>query len=156
MGQEKEAVHRVREAIKDRATWFALLYRSFSKALPPKEVEKLAREAIYQFGLLKGKKDGRKISPKEWVEKHMAKGSGEVFRSEIIKEKDYSEQRMTFCPLVEAWRELGCTAKEIDLFCDIAMEGDRGRAEYHGIPWDIPKRIGKGDSFCQLILKKCG
>jgi hypothetical protein len=155
MNQESELVVRAREAIKDRATWFALLYKSFSKALPTKEVEKLCREAIYQFGTLKGKKDGRRISPEEWVEKHITK-SGEVFRSEIIKEKDHSEQRMTFCPLVEAWKELGCTPEEIDLFCDIAMEGDRGRAEHHGIPWDIPKRMGKGDSFCQLILKKCG
>ena len=156
MRQESEVVVRVREAIKDRATWFALLYKSFSRALPAKEVERLCREAIYQFGTLKGKKDGRKISPEEWVDKHIAKGSGEVFRSEIFKEKDHSEQRMTFCPLIEAWKELGCTPEEIDLFCDIAMEGDRGRADYHGIPYEIRERLGKKDSFCRLLLKKCG
>ena len=152
---DEETIKRVREAIKDRATWFALLYKSFSKALPSKQAEKLAREAIYQFGVLKGKKDGKKISPEEWVEKHMTKGSGEVFKSRIVKEADHSEQCMTFCPLIEAWMELGCTPEEVDLFCDIAMEGDRGRAEYHGIPWEIPKRLGKGDAYCQLILKKC-
>lgn len=155
MGITQETIEKVREAIKDRATWFVLLYRSFSKVLPPEEVERLAREAIYQFGTLKGKKDGRKITPDEWVEKHVAKGSGQIFQSEIIKEKDFSEQRMTFCPLVEAWKELGCSDEEIDLFCDIAMEGDRGRADYHGISMEIPKRMGKEDSFCQLILKKC-
>jgi hypothetical protein len=155
MIKAEETIKKVREAIKDRATWFVLMYKSFSKVLPPEEVERLAREAIYQFGTLKGKKDGEKISPDEWVEKHMTKGSGQVFQSEINKEKDFSEQRMTYCPLVEAWKELGCSDEEIDLFCDIAMEGDRGRADYHGIPWDIPKRLGKGDSFCQLILKKC-
>jgi hypothetical protein len=155
MIKAEETIKQVREAIKDRATWFVLMYKSFSKVLPPEEVERLAREAIYQFGTLKGKKDGGKISPDEWVEKHMTKGSGQVFQSEINKEKDFSEQRMTYCPLVEAWKELGCSDEEIDLFCDIAMEGDRGRADYHGIPWDIPKRLGKGDSFCQLILKKC-
>jgi len=154
MATNKETIKHVREAIKDRATWFALMYKSFSKVLPSKDVERLAREAIFQFGTLKGKKDGGKISPDEWVEKHMAKGSGEVFQSEISKQRDYSEQRMTFCPLVEAWKELGCSDEEIDLFCDIAMEGDRGRAGYHGIPCEIPKRMGKGDSFCQLILKK--
>ncbi len=153
---QKETVQRVRETIKDRATWFALLYRSFSKLLPPKETELAAREAIHEFGKLKGKKDGRKISPEEWVEKHMSKGSGEVFESQILKEKDYSEQRMTFCPLIEAWKELGCSREEIDLFCDIAMEGDRGRADYHGIPYEIRERLGKGDSFCRLLLKQCG
>lgn len=152
---QNEIAKMVKDAIKDRATWFALMYRSFLRVLPPKEVEKHVREAIYQFGIFKGKKDGGKISPDEWVEKHMAKGSGEVFQSVILKEKEYSEQRMTFCPLVEAWKELGCTEEEIDLFCDIAMEGDRGRADFHGISWEIPKRLGKRDSFCQLILKKC-
>ncbi len=154
MNQE-ETIKRVREAIKDRATWFVLLYRSFSKVLPPKEVQRAAREAIYEFGRLKGKKDGKKISPEEWVEKHMSKGSGEVFESKIFKEADYSEQRMTFCPLTEAWKELGCSDEEIDLFCDIAMEGDRGRADCHGIPWEIPNRLGKGDPFCRLLLKQC-
>ena len=98
----------------------------------------------------------RRSPLEEWVEKHMSKGSGEVFESEIFKEEDYSEQRMTFCPLIEAWKELGCSHEEIDLFCDIAMEGDRGRADHHGIPYEIPKRLGKGDSFCRLLLKKCG
>ncbi len=155
MSQE-EIVKRVREAIKDRATWFALLYRSFLKVLPPEKVERAAREAIYEFGRLKGKKDGKKITPEEWVEKHMSKGSGAVFESKILKGADSSEQRMTFCPLVEAWKELGCSKAEIDLFCDVAMEGDRGRADYHGIPYEIQERLGKGDSFCQLLLKKCG
>jgi hypothetical protein len=155
MSQE-EIIKRVREAIKDRATWFALLYRSFAKVLPQKEVERACREAIYEFGKLKGKKDAKKITPEEWVEKHMSKGSGEVFESQIYREKDHSEQRMTFCPLVEAWKELGCSKEEVDLFCDIAMEGDRGRADYHGIPYEIPKRLGKGDSYCRLLLKKCG
>ena len=154
MNQE-ETIKRVREAIKDRAIWFALLYRSFSKILSPRQVEKACREAIYEFGRLKGKKDGHKITPEQWVDRHMAKGSGAVFQSQIYKEKDYSEQRMTFCPLIEAWKELSCTDKEIDLFCDIAMEGDRGRADFHGIPFDMPKRLGKGDSYCSLLLKSC-
>lgn len=153
MVKNEDTIKKIRDAIKDRAIWFALLYKSFSKVLPPGEVERLAREAIYEFGKLKGKKDGTKISPEEWVEKHMTK-SGDIFQSEISKGIDFCEQKMNFCPLVEAWRELGLNEEEIDLFCDIAMEGDRGRADFHGILWDIPKRIGKKDSFCQLILKK--
>ena len=60
----EETIKRVREAIKDRAVWFVLLYKSFSKVLPPKDVERACREAIYEFGRLKGKKDGKKISPR--------------------------------------------------------------------------------------------
>jgi hypothetical protein len=154
MNNNDAVVGKVRRAIKDRALYLALLYRSFSKVLPPDQVERLAREAIYEYGRIKGQSDASKITPEEWVDKHMSKGSGAVFESHIVKEKNRCEQQMTYCPLVEAWNELGCSQEEIDLFCDIAMEVDRGRADYHGIPWEISERMGKGDSFCRLVLKK--
>ena len=156
MSHNDVAVEKVREAIKDRALYLALLYRSFSQALPPDQVERLAREAIYEYGRIKGQKDGRKITPEEWVDKHVSKGSGAVFESRIVKEESFCEQQMTHCPLLEAWKELGCSQEEIDLFCDIAMEVDRGRADYHGIPWEIPERMGKGDPSCRLALKNRG
>ena len=71
-------VEKVREVIKDRALYLALLYRSFSQALPPDQVERLAREAIYEYGRIKGQKDAGKMTPEEWVDKHMSKGSGAV------------------------------------------------------------------------------
>ena len=152
---EKEKMMKgIKDRVKERAIWFALMYKSFSKLLPPDEVERCAREAIRQFGYIKAKKNKGNISPEEWFEKHVAKGSGKIFRSEFFKKRDHFEQRMTFCPLIEAWKEIGCSAEEIDLFCDIAMEADRARAEYHGIQCEIPKRMGKGDYFCQLNLKK--
>ena len=154
MSHEDVVVEKVREAIKDRALYLALLYRSFSKGLPPDQVERLAREAIYEYGRIKGQSDEGKITPEEWVDRHMSKGSGAVFESRIVKEKDRCEQQMTYCPLVEAWKELGCSQEEIDLFCDIAMEVDRGRADYHGIPLEIPERMGKGDPSCRLVFKK--
>jgi hypothetical protein len=59
---------------------------------------------------------------------------------------------MKFCALVEAWKEMGCTPQEIDLFCDIAMEGDRGRADAHGVRMELEERIGHGDKFCNLKI----
>ena len=50
---QQETIDKVRAAIKDRATWFALLYKSFKEALPEEECQKLARKAIFEFGLLK-------------------------------------------------------------------------------------------------------
>ena len=152
---EKETwVPRVRDAIKDRARWFALLYRSFCKYFPPDIVEQASREAIRKFGHLKAKEDGSEMSPLLWVEKHQKKGSALIFESQITRGREACEQRMTYCPLVEAWKEIGCSKKEIDLFCDIAMEGDRGRAEKSGITLEISSRIGKGESSCRLLLKK--
>ena len=59
---------------------------------------------------------------------------------------------MKFCALVEAWQEIGCTPEEIDLFCDITMEGDRGSADAHGVRMEIEERIGKGDPYCKLKI----
>lgn len=151
-----EMVEKVRAAIKDRALYLACFYRSFAKVLQPEQVEKLARDAIYDYGQIKAQSDGKKITPEEWVDKHVAKGSAAVFESNIIKGEECCQQQMTHCPLLEAWKELGCSPEELDLFCDIAMEVDRGRAAYHGIRCEIQERMGKGDKFCRLVLKKKG
>lgn len=154
MSQDAIVVEKVRAAIKDRALYLALLYRSFSKALPAEDVERLAREAIFEYGRVRGEKDSESMTPERWVDHHMAKGSGAVFQSRVSKAEDHAAQEMTYCPLMEAWRELGCTAEEMDLLCDVAMEVDRGRAAYHGLAVEIPLRIGKGDSCCRLVLRK--
>lgn len=146
-------IDKVRAAIKDRALYLALLLRSFSKSIPSAQVEASARKAIFEYGLIKGKRDNQPMTPETWVDSHVSKGSAAVFKSSIIKAEETCEQRMTFCPLVEAWKELGCSEKEIDLLCDIAMEGDRGRAAFHAIPLEITQRLAKGDPYCCLVLQ---
>ncbi len=150
--QKRDMIEKVRAAIKDRATWFALLYKQFKRVLPEKDVEAAARRAIYEFGLLKAKKDPKEFSPKAWVERHVEKGSSLIFDSDIEVNEEGAVQQMKYCALVEAWKEIGCTPQEIDLFCDIAMEGDRGRADGHGVRMELNERIGKGDSCCRLKI----
>ena len=154
MDQNDRSVEHLRAAIEDRALYLALLYRSFAKALPSDQADKLAREAIYEYGQVKGRLDGKKLTPDEWMDRYVADGGAAAFGSQIIRDAEYCEDRMTYCPLLEAWKKLGCGPRELDLLCDIAMEVDRGRAAYHGIPVDIPMRMGRGDPVCRLILKK--
>jgi hypothetical protein len=149
---EKEMVDKIRAAIKDRAVWFALLMRAFESELPPDQVDRLARKAIYEFGRMKAKKDAPDFSPAAWVAKHVEKGSAVVFDSDVEIHGDGAEQRMKYCALVEAWKEMGCSPAEIDRFCDIAMEGDRGRADAHGVRMELEERIGRGDLFCRLRI----
>jgi hypothetical protein len=118
---QNEMIAKVRAAIKDRATWFALLYRSFQEALPATDVERLARKAIFEFGRMKASNDPRDFSARAWVEKHVSKGSALVFDSDVEVNALGAVQRMKFCALVEAWKEMGCSPEEIDLFCDIGM-----------------------------------
>lgn len=150
--QQKEMIEKVRAAVKDRATWFALLYKSFKEMLPEEEVQRAARKAIYEFGRLKAKKDPADFSPELWVRRHVDKGSYLVFDSDVEVNAEGAVQQMKFCALVEAWKEMGCSDEEIDLFCDIAMEGDRGRADAHGVRMELEERIGRGDPYCKLKI----
>ncbi|NJL73492.1 MAG: L-2-amino-thiazoline-4-carboxylic acid hydrolase, partial [Candidatus Competibacteraceae bacterium] len=42
--------------------------------------------------------------------------------------------------------------EEVELFCDIAMDGDRGRAAYHGLELELGETLAKGNGFCRLHL----
>ncbi len=146
-------VERVRAAIKDRAVWLALLYDAFGESLPEAEVERLCRKAIFEFGKMKANKDPKPFSHRDWVRRHEEKGSSLIFDSDIEYCDHHSVQRMNFCPLVEAWKEMGLPPGRIRKLCDIAMEGDRGRAAAHGVSMELNETIGKGDRFCRLVVK---
>ena len=154
MSDQDILLEKVRSAIGDRALYLALLIRSFSTEIPTEQVERLARNAIYEFGRLKGQKDQQTMTPDLWVDLHVSGGGADVFNSQIIKTDKQSVQQMTYCPLMVAWQTLGCSESEMDKLCDIAMEVDRGRADYHGIPYSITERMAKGDACCRLVLKK--
>ena len=151
--RKNELVQKIRGGMQDRARYFACMYRSFSTVLSPEETERLAREAIREYGRIRAERDGKKITGEEWVDIHLSQ-MGDVFESKIEKFDDRSEQHMTHCALLEEWKQMGCTPEEQDLFCDIAMELDRSRAKSHGIPCEIRERLGKGDTFCRVVLGK--
>jgi hypothetical protein len=58
------------------------------------------------------------------------------------------------CPLVQAWEKLGYEGKELELLCDMAMDGDRGIADQMGLTLDITKTIAAGDGCCHLHFHK--
>lgn len=149
-------VPKVRQAIKDRAAWLLFIYRSFSEVLPPEQVEQRLREAIREYGHLRAKRDGNALSARDWVDIHESSGAKDVFASDLVRGGDACEQQMTFCPLVAQWKEEGCSDAELQLLCDIAMEGDYGRAENNGLHLEITDTVARGGPRCRLILTDPG
>ncbi len=152
MSVSQETVTKVRGAIQDRARTYATFYLILAEEFGEKKAEELCRKAIGQYARERARREGAR-TPESWVDEHMG-FAGKIFESTIVKNDDACEQHMTFCPLLEEWKAMELSPEMQDLMCDIAMELDRERAAAHGIPCDIVERVGKGDSFCRVVLWK--
>lgn len=155
MVTKDEMLTKVRAAIEDRGAWFALLYDEFCKLLPEEQVIEASRKAIYKYGEAKVAKDPEPFHAKDWVIRHKEKGSADVFDSLIEYDDEKATQQMRKCPLVDAWNKMGYAPEKVDLFCDIAMDGDRARADGHeGVTMELYETIGKGCDFCRLVIRQ--
>ncbi len=62
--------------------------------------------------------------------------------------------RMTACPLVEAWREAGCSPERVDLLCEIAAAVDYGTFEGAGLELEfLDRQACPGSERCLLCLR---
>jgi len=149
---EQELIRRFRGAVRDRAVWFALLYRSFREVLSTEETEALCRKAIRKYGLAKAKLDGRILTATGLMEQFVSSGGAKIFDARVEPSAGGAVNYVGCCPLVEAWKEMGCTPEEVILFCDIAMEGDRGRAEGHGLSLCLGDTLAENKACCRIEL----
>lgn len=145
----------IRSAFEDRALWLYFLHRQMKAAIGDTKADEIAKKAIYEYGKLKGNiavKSGV-TTPEDWIRKHNIGGNHAIFSSDTKITHDGGEQEFNYCPLVEAWKKIGCSKEEIEHLCDIAMEGDYGMADAMGIKMEIPKKIACGDNICHFVLK---
>lgn len=143
----------VRSAIEDRATYLYLLLREMQAANGDEAVE-MARRAIFRYGQLKAGQLPPMHSPVEFVRHQMRPGRQGIFEKEIVEETPRrSEIRFHYCPLVQAWKRLGATEKELAQLCDIAMQGDYGMVSQAPFELRIAGSIARGDDCCRLVLE---
>lgn len=146
-----------RGAVEHRATWMALLLEEAKKQ--GLDTEKMGRDAIKKCGHIHSE-----IYKAQCEDPTSAADFASVFFHEqgtknmeiTVVEADHDHAIAEFkqCPLVQAWEKLGYEGKELELLCDIAMDGDRGIAEGMGLILDINETIAKGDSLCRLHFHK--
>lgn len=151
---EKELTEAVRAAIQDRATWFYLLLKAAKEA--GVDDDKIAKKAITHYGKLKGKNFNDVKNAGDFVTKlstGVLKGAFDMER--VVAEDNRGELKFKHCALVEAWKKLGCTNKEIEDLCKMANYGDYGMIScFQGLELEFPKMISKGDSYCHMVVTK--
>ena len=129
--QGDQHIDDMRAAFEHRAVWFALLIDEARKRGLDNEIKPFA-EAFLNDNVVK------------------------IFEMEPTC-VDEHEMKVNFhyCPLVAAWQKLGFSEADIATFCDIAMDGDRGIVkEFPEFECELGKTIAKGDSICEVTVRK--
>jgi hypothetical protein len=132
-----------RTAIEDRATWFYFLLKA-------------AEEET--FGVNKGKMLGDIKTPKDFVDALACGYVEKAFDMEKVEANDEKGVlRFHYCALVESWKKLGCTTKEVSKLCKLARYGDYGIvSNFKNLQLDFAKLLADGDDFCELVVTRKG
>lgn len=143
---------KVREQLEHRALWLYLLIDEAEKH--GLASDDFAAAAIKRCGLYQGSgiidQSGTK-SLKGLKKVLFTKGAQAIFEMKIVESTDDKLSiDFHYCPLVKAWQKQGCTDEQISHLCDLAMCGDRGIGEAHGVELDLPKTIARGDDCCAI------
>ena len=146
-----------RSAIEFRASWMALIYDELKKdGIDP---EPAIRRAIWKCGKIHGENyKAACANPddcRDFANVFLNELGRKTFEKEIIEMKE-SEVLVDFhyCPLLTAWKKLGFDDETCALFCDIAMDGDRGIAEGMGVQLDLTETLAEGCPICKLRFYK--
>lgn len=157
-GIDDSVVNGIRSAIEHRATWFYLLLKEAEKA--GSDMEKVGRPAIYQCGCIHGKAKLAACKDKNDMREFMKVFADEtvqkVFEMELTENTaDKLSIDFHYCPLVSAWQKLGAKEEEIQLLCDIAMDGDRGIvSEFENFRFCLEGTIAEGKDVCKIRIDK--
>ncbi|MCL2856277.1 MAG: L-2-amino-thiazoline-4-carboxylic acid hydrolase [Oscillospiraceae bacterium] len=143
----------LRGAIEHRATWFYLLIKEAKKRGLDYD---FARDAIFSCGAFHG---GHKFAKTdnlvEFGPTFATENVKNIFEMDVTTSPEEMYIEFHYCPLVSAWQKLGATEEEIEILCDIAMDGDRGIASaYPAFEFELGKTIAKGDDVCQVWFRK--
>ena len=150
----------IRAAHKKRAIIYYHMNNTLSDELGSDRATELMKKAIFKHGsdvaahYPQAAQDGDvNAIAGQWALPD--KAGTEVFgqEAEVI---DENSVRLIIrnCPLVEAWREYGISPKKIDCLCDIANAVDVGTFDAMGFNIEFKKRLGAGDDYCEMILKR--
>jgi hypothetical protein len=149
-----------RGAFENRAQMYYYIYRELADELGSQRAAELMKRAIHKRGLEIGRKYRAAATAGDLAEvgRIFCEGSpcaGTLFEPGVEEMgEDVIVLRMTGCPLVDAWKDLGLDAGEIDLMCEIAAAVDEGTFEGAGLELEFIERAGSpGAARCLLELR---
>ncbi|QUH25613.1 L-2-amino-thiazoline-4-carboxylic acid hydrolase [Serpentinicella alkaliphila] len=151
---QQELTDAFRAAIEDRAKWFYLLLK-YAK-LENADSDKIAEQAITEFGEMKGKAIGKADTAKDFANALLTGHARQAFEMDPVKlEENESVIKFRYCALVECWKKLGASPEEVAHLCKLARCGDYGMIKpFEHLGLEFKQLLSEGDSCCELIIKK--
>ncbi len=133
-----------------RGKWFALL----AKHIPAEIFDEAAKKACWEFGLSRKEAAGGECGSSIPMAEYFASGaSAKVFQCEILeKSPEKTHLHIGSCPLVEGFRQVGCTPEQIAHYCDLICNGDYGTANSVGLTCTFGELIAHGGKVCDMTL----
>jgi hypothetical protein len=148
-----------RAAFETRAYMYAYIYEELLGAMGREAAVALMKRAIHRRGLEVGLKYRSAVESADLIEVGSIFCDGSPCEGSLFEPgvEESSEGRivlrMTSCPLVGTWREMGLPADEVDTLCDIAAAVDHGTFEGAGLDLEFLSRLGvAGNTQCLLDL----
>jgi hypothetical protein len=148
-----------RAAFQTRAYMYTYIYEELLGAMGKDAAVALMKRAIHRRGLEVGRKYRSAVASADLIEvgSIFCSGSpcdGALFEPGIEESsKGRVVLRMTACPLVDTWREMGLPADEVDTLCEVAAAVDEGTFEGAGLDLEFLSRLGvAGNKQCLLDL----
>lgn len=68
----------------------------------------------------------------------------------VTSDENNADAYLNYCPLVASWQKMDFSDEDIDLLCDMVMEGDRGVADANGFKLHLGSTIGSGCDKCNI------
>jgi len=151
---QQEMTDAFRAAIEDRAKWFFLLLK-YAK-LEGADSDKIAQQAITEFGEMKGKSIVKADTAKDFAQALLTGHAREAFEMDPIKlEESESVIRFGYCALVECWKKLGASSEDVAHLCKLARCGDYGMVKpFEHLGLEFNQLLSEGGSCCELVITK--
>lgn len=146
----------VEGAIKDRALIFYFTYKTLKETHPEIDADKVMASASHQYGLYKSKFLGEIKDAADGMLKQTSKTGMIAFDQQITSlSPDYAEKHIHNCPLINAFKEVGCSDEEIKKLCtELLMPGDYGMLENcQNVKLTFPKNLAE-DDVCIMCVQK--
>lgn len=152
----EEFTKAVEGAMKDRALIFYFIYKTLQKLHPDIDADAVMAEASHAYGSYKSQFLGDVKTAADALLNQTSKTGMLAFNQTItVADDDYAEKLIHNCPLVNAFKEVGCSDEEIAKLCTkLLMPGDFALLEpYKGIELSFPKNLAEHD-VCMMCIKK--